>query len=61
MIENIYWSSCKVRVILVRFQLLLNFRTDLRKISDIKFNENLFSGSRVVLCGQTDEQTDQQT
>jgi hypothetical protein len=28
------------------------------KPSNIKFRENLSSGSRVVPCGQTDEQTD---
>jgi len=25
-----------------------------RKYSNIKFHENIFSGSRVVACGQTD-------
>jgi len=32
-----------------------------QKLSDVKFNGNLFSGSRVVSCGQTDGQTDRQT
>jgi len=27
------------------------------KYSDIKFNENPFSGSRIVSCGQTDGRT----
>jgi len=27
---------------------------DIRKISKYQFNENLFSGSRVVPCGRTD-------
>ena len=36
-------------------------RQILEKYSDIKFHENLFSGSRVVPCGQTDRQTDRQT
>jgi hypothetical protein len=29
--------------------------------SDVKFYENLSSGSRVVQCGQTDRQTDSKT
>jgi hypothetical protein len=31
------------------------------KYSDIKVNEILFRGSRIVPCGRTNEQTDRQT
>ena len=34
------------------------FSTDLRKYSNTKFNENLYSGSRVVPCGRADGRTD---
>jgi hypothetical protein len=33
------------------------FRQIFEKYSNIKFNENPFGGSRVVLCGRTDRQT----
>jgi len=46
MIENIYWSSCKVPVILVRYEGNLNLSTDFGKIP--KFHENPSSGSQVV-------------
>jgi len=32
-----------------------------KKYSNVKFHENLSSGSRVVLCGRTDGRTDEQT
>jgi hypothetical protein len=59
MIENVYWSSCNVTFILLRFQLNLNFcRQIFEKYSNIKFHENPSSGNRVVPCGWTDGRTD---
>jgi hypothetical protein len=62
-ITNVKTSSCKVAVILVRFQLNLNFLDTFRKkgSSSIKFNEKPSSGSRVVPCGETDGRVDRQT
>ena len=48
-IINLHWYSCKVPVIPVIFS---------KKIWNMKFYENLSSGSQVVPCGQTDGQTD---
>jgi len=31
------------------------------KYSNVKFNENTFSGRRIVLCGRMDKETDRQT
>ena len=54
-VKNVYWSSRKVPVVLVRFCLHLNFsRQIFEKCSNVKFNKNLCSGSGVVPCGQTD-------
>jgi hypothetical protein len=45
-IENLYWSSCKVLVTLVRFKLNPNFIDRFRKnLQNIKFHENLSSGN----------------
>jgi hypothetical protein len=53
-IKNICWSSYKVSFILVRFYWPLNFLDRFSKNpSNIKFHENMSSGSRVI-CGRTD-------
>ena len=51
-------SSCKI---LVRFYRNLYFLDRLPKNTHIKFYENPVSGSRIVLCGGADEQTDGRT
>jgi hypothetical protein len=56
MIKNVYWSSCKVPVILVRLKRELS-RQIFEKCTNTKFNANPSSGSRVVPCGRTDGQT----
>jgi len=52
MIKNVCWYSCKVPVILVKFQWNLNF---LNRVSKNAHISNFISscGSRVVPCGQT--------
>jgi len=58
-IKNVYWSSWKVPVFIVRFVWNLKFRNSLlKKYSNIKFHENPSSGSRVVPGGQTDGRKD---
>jgi len=58
MIINVYWFSCKVPIIPVRLNEAWIFLIILKKYSNIKFHENLSSGNRVVLRGQTDTQKD---
>ena len=61
LIKNIYWSSCKVPIVLVRFQWNLNFLNGFSKNSHIKFHENPSNGNRVVPFGRKDGRTDRQT
>ena len=54
MFKNVNWSSCKLHIILVRFECRLNFsRQTFKKYSDIKFYINLSRVTRVVPRGQT--------
>jgi hypothetical protein len=54
MIKSVYWSSCTVPVILVKFYWNLNFLNRFsKKNSNIKFHQNPSSGSRVVPNGLT--------
>jgi hypothetical protein len=54
---NVHTSLCKVHVILVRVQWILNFLDRFPK--KVKFHKNLSSGSRVVPCGWTYRRTRQ--
>jgi hypothetical protein len=57
--KNVYSTSCKVSVILFRFQWKLNFHWHIfEKYTNIIFHENPLSGSRVVPYGRTNEQID---
>ena len=51
---NVSTSSYKVSVIVVRYKKIEFYQQILEKSSNIKFHENLTSGSRAVLCGLTD-------
>jgi hypothetical protein len=59
MMKNVYWSSCKMPVMFVRFVKKLEFSwQSFEKYTNLKLHENPSSGSRVLTCGQTDGQTD---
>ena len=54
MIKSVYWSSCKLPVILVKFKLNFNFLDRFsKKYSNIEFHEYPYSGRRTVPCRQT--------
>jgi hypothetical protein len=53
MVKNVYWSSCKVPLILVSMKLEFS-RQILDKCSNFKFCENPPNASPVVPCGWTD-------
>jgi hypothetical protein len=51
MIKNVYWASCEVPVILVRFLMKPEFTPQIfEKYSNIKFHEILSGGIPVVPC-----------
>ena len=58
MIENEYWSSCNVLVLLSDFNKLELSQQIFEKYSNIKFYENPSSESRAVAGGWTDRQTE---
>ena len=59
MMKNIYWSSCTVPFVLVRYILKTEFsRKIFEKNSNIKFHENSSSKGRVVPCSRKGRQTD---
>ena len=61
MIKNIYLSSSKVPIILVRFEWNLNLSTDFRKIFKYKISWKSIQWEPVVPCGWPDRGTDRET
>ena len=62
MITNVYWSLCKVFVIVARFECNVNFLDRFPKnTQNTKFLENPFSGCWVVQCGRTDRRKNRHT
>jgi len=54
--KNVNRSSCKMPVILVKFEWNLAFFLQIfEKYSNAKFHENLFSGSWDVSCGRSED------
>jgi len=56
--KNVNWFSCKILVILVRFEWSFNFLDRFLENTRIKFHENPSSGSRDGPYGWTDRETD---
>jgi len=58
MLKSVYLSSCNVPVILVTFELILQFsRQNFEKYLNIKIREIVSNGSRIAPCRQTDSET----
>ena len=60
--REIWWKmyigpNVNYPLLLQDFNEIWIFSTDFRKLSNIKFHENPFTGKRVVLCGRMDRQT----
>jgi Ni,Fe-hydrogenase III component G len=57
-ILDVYRYSCRVRFSMVRYYWEEVSRQIFERYSDMKFQENPSTGSRVVPCGHTDRETD---
>jgi hypothetical protein len=56
--KHIHWYACKVRIFLCDFNATWIFETAFRKFINIKFHENLSSGTELSCSMQTDRRTD---